>query len=100
MRSGEWDFVSLYMFCVALSMDMPALCVACPTVSTNFLVKQFAICLGVFLLLLSVVYRIDHARSSKECVRCARGPSERPDAPSICFVCVFVCRKLSPHLGV
>ena len=20
--------------------------------------------------------------------------------PSICFVCVFVCRKLSPHLGV
>ena len=21
-------------------------------------------------------------------------------APSICFVCVFVCRKLSPHLGV
>ena len=22
------------------------------------------------------------------------------DAPSICFVCVFVCRKLSPHLGV
>ena len=25
---------------------------------------------------------------------------ERLDAPSICFVCVFVCRKLSPHLGV
>ena len=23
-----------------------------------------------------------------------------PSAPSICFVCVFVCRKLSPHLGV
>ena len=31
---------------------------------------------------------------------CACGPSERLDAPSICFVCVFVCRKLSPHLGV
>ena len=27
-------------------------------------------------------------------------PSERLSAPSICFVCVFVCRKLSPHLGV
>ena len=26
--------------------------------------------------------------------------SERLDAPSICFVCVFVCRKLSPNLGV
>ena len=28
------------------------------------------------------------------------GPSERLDALSICFVCVLVCRKLSPHLGV
>ena len=23
-----------------------------------------------------------------------------PVIPSICFVCVFVCWKLSPHLGV
>ena len=36
----------------------------------------------------------------KECVCCACGPSERLDAPSICFVCIFVCQKLSPHLGV
>ena len=27
-------------------------------------------------------------------------PNERLSAPSICFVCVFVCRKLSSHLGV
>ena len=27
-------------------------------------------------------------------------PYEHLSAPSICFVCVFVCRKLSPHLGV
>ena len=27
-------------------------------------------------------------------------PNECLSAPSICFVCVFVCRKLSPHLGV
>ena len=27
-------------------------------------------------------------------------PNERLSAPSICFVCVFVCRKLSPHSGV
>ena len=27
-------------------------------------------------------------------------PNERLSAPSICFICVFVCRKLSPHLGV
>ena len=25
---------------------------------------------------------------------------KRLSASSICFVCVFVCRKLSPHLGV
>ena len=31
---------------------------------------------------------------------CACDPSERLSAPSICSVCVFVCRKLSPHLGV
>ena len=37
--------------------------------------------------------------SSIECVFCACGPSERLDVPSICFVCVFVCRKLAPHLG-
>ena len=44
---------------------------------------------------------IDHVWSSKECVCCACDPNERLSAPSICFfVCVFVCRKLSPHLGV
>ena len=49
---------------------------------------------------LEVLYWIDHVWSSIECVWCASGPSERLDAPSKCFVCVFVCRKLSPHLGV
>ena len=49
---------------------------------------------------LEVLYWIDHVWSSIEFVCCACGPSERLDAPSICFVCVFVCRKLSPHLGV
>ena len=51
-------------------------------------------------MLLEVLYWIDHVWSSKECVCCVRDPSEHLDAPSICFVCVFVCRKLSPHLGV
>ena len=43
--------VMLYhcMFCVALSMG---LCVACLTVFVNCLVKQFTICLGVFVILL------------------------------------------------
>ena len=43
---------------------------------------------------------IDHVWSSKECVCCACDPNERISAHSICFVCVFVCQKLSPHLGV
>ena len=76
----------------------PCLCAAC-------LVKQFTIYLGVFvILLLSVVggallYRpcmVFH----RMCVCCACGPSEHLYAPSICFVCAFVCQKLSPHFGV
>ena len=39
------------MFCVALSMDLFVLCVACLTVFVNCLVKQFAICLGVYVIL-------------------------------------------------
>ena len=82
--------------------------VACLTVVVNCLVKQFAICLGVVVILLlnvmvlfSVVGGwIDHLWSSKECVCCACDPSVRLDAPSICFFCVSTCRKLSPHLRV
>ena len=46
--------VMLYpcMFCVALSMDLFVLYVACLTVFVNCLVKQFVTCLGVFVILL------------------------------------------------
>ena len=46
--------VMLYpcMFCVSLSMDMFVLCVACLRVFVKCLVKQFAICLDVFVILL------------------------------------------------
>ena len=40
------------MFCVALSMDLFVLCVACLTVFVNWLVKQFVMCLGVVTILL------------------------------------------------
>ena len=45
--------VMLYpcMFCVALSMDLFFVC-ACLTVFVNCFVKQFAICLGVVVILL------------------------------------------------
>ena len=92
--------VMLYpcMLCVALLMCLFVLCVACLIVFVNCLVKQFAMCVGVVCVV--VLCWIDHVWSSKECVCCACVPSERLSAPSICFVCVFVCRKLSPHLGV
>ena len=49
---------------------------------------------------LVVLYWIDHVWSSIKCMCCACGLIERLDAPYICLVCVFVCRKSSPHLGV
>ena len=104
--------VMLYpcMLCVALSMDLFVLCVACLPVFVNGLVKQFANCLGVFVsLLLNVMELLSVVGGAlfdrpcmvfhRMCV-CTCGPSERLDAPSICFVCVFVCLKLTPHLGV
>ena len=42
----------LCMICVALSIDLFVLCVACLTVFVNCLLKQFGICLGVFVILL------------------------------------------------
>ena len=107
--------VMLYpcMLCVALLMCLFVLCVACLTVFVNCLVKQFAMCLDVVtvaILLLNVMdvfsvcvvvlCWINHVWSSKECVCCACDPNERLSAPSICFVCFFERRKLSPHLGV
>ena len=46
--------VMLYLsiLCVALLMDLVVLCVACLTVFVSCLVNQFAICLGVFVILL------------------------------------------------
>ena len=46
--------VMLYpcILCVALLIEPFVLCVACLTVFVNCLVKQFAICFGVFAILL------------------------------------------------
>ena len=46
------------MFCVALLMDLFVLCVACLTVFVNCLLKQFAICLGVCVILLLNVTKL------------------------------------------
>ena len=51
--------VMLYpcMFCVALSIDLVALCVAC-CVLVNCLVKQFAMCLAILLLNVMEVFSV------------------------------------------
>ena len=100
-----------YMLCVALLRCLFVLCVASLTVLVNCLVKQFAMCLGVVAMLLLNVMEVFRVCGDalldrpcmvfqRVCVCCACDPNERLSAPSICFVCVFVCRKLSPHLGV
>ena len=99
LRSGlmESDVVSLYVLRCSVNGSVCFMC----RVFVNCLVKQFAICLGVLVILLLNVMEllsVGGAVSSKEWVCCACVPSECLDAPSIC--CVFVCRKLSPHLEV
>ena len=101
-----WWVLCCILICF-VSMDLFVLCVACLTVFVNCVVKQFAICLGVFVTLslnvmelLSVVGGALFDRScmvfQRMCVLCVWS--------HMCFfhmfVCVFVCRKLFPHLGV
>ena len=105
--------VMLYpcILCVALLVYLFVMCVACLTVFVNCLVKQFAMCLGVVAILLlnvmdvvsvggGALLDVDQVWSSKECACCVCDPSVHLSVPSIGFVCVFVCRKLSPHLRV
>ena len=98
-------------------------CIFCCSVNVLFIL--FVVCLAVFvnclvnnspyvlvwlqicclmlwkcLVWLDVLSWIDSEWSSKECVCCACDPSVHPSVPSICFVYVFICRRLSHHLGV
>ena len=59
----------------------------------------FVLCVGC-LAWVEVLCWIDNVWYSKECVCCACDPSVHLSVPSIGFVYVFVCRKLSPHLRV
>ena len=91
-------------------MYLFVLCVACLTVFLNCLVKQFAICLGVVAILLLNVMDVFSVGGSalldRPCMVFQRmfvlclDPSAHLNVPSIGFVYVFVCRKLSPHLRV
>ena len=86
MRSSECDVVSLYVVCCSVNVSF-VLCVACLTVFVNcllkqfamWLVKQFAMCLGVVAILVFNVMDVfsvcggallNRPWSSKECVLC------------------------------
>ena len=107
--------VMLYIciLCVALLVYLFVVCIACLTVFVNCLLKQFAMCLGVVaILLLNVmdVFSVGGCGGAlldrpcmvfqRMCVFPACDPSVHLCVPSIDFVCVFVSRKLSPHLRV
>ena len=92
---------------MCFSVNGPVCLLCC--VFVNCLVKQFAICLGVVVILLlnvmevfsvEVLCWIDRVCSSKECACCVCDPSVHLSVPAIGFVYVFVCRMLSPHLRV
>ena len=81
------------MFCVALSKDLFVLCVCelfVETIHNMFgCVCYFVVeCDGV----VECAWRSSIGYTIK-CVCCACVPSEHLYAPSICFVCVFVCLK-------
>ena len=97
--------VMLYpcIVCVALLMDLFVVCVACLTVFVNCLVKQFAICLGVVVILWLNVMEVfsvgGGALLDRPCMVFQRMCglcllSQCASKCSIRFVYVFVCRKL------
>ena len=101
LSCSECDVISLYFMCCSVNGSV---CVVCLTVFVNCLVKQFAMCLDVvaisLLNVMDVLCWIDRVWSSKGCACCACDPSLHLSVPSIGFVYVFVCRKLSPHLRI
>ena len=103
MRSGECNVASLYVLCCPVNGSVCFVCCMFDGVCKLFgeTIRIIFVCVCYFVVegdgsccvWLEVIYWIDHVWSSIECVGCVCGPSERLDAPSIWFVCVFVCRK-------
>ena len=106
LSCGESYVISLYFVSYTIGVSVCPVC----CLFVNCLGKQFAMCLGVvailflnvmeYLVCVVVLCWIERVWSSKECTCCAFDPSVHLSVPSISFVCVFVCRKLSPHLRV
>ena len=90
------------ILCVALLMYLFILCVSCFTVFVNCLVKQFAMCVGVVVILLLNLREVfsvgEGALWDRPC--CVCDPSVHLSIPSIGFVYVFCMSEVISHLRV
>ena len=102
LRSSECDVVSLYVVCCVFDSVCELFgetirnvfgCSCYYFILLVNVMEVFSVCDGALLIRPCMVFQ-------RVCVCCACNPNERLSGPSICFVCVFVCRKVSPHLGV
>ena len=106
LSCGECDVISLYFMCC---QDNGSVCLVC-CMFVNCLVKQFEICLGVGVILLLNVMEVlsvgGDALLDRPCMvfqtMCMLCLSScmHLSVSSIDFVCIFVCRNVSPHLIV
>ena len=105
MSCGECAYISLYFMCCSVDGSVCLMCCVFDSFLVNCLVT---ICLGVVVVLLlnvievwvEVLCWIHRVWYSKECACCACDPSVHLSIPSIGFVYVYVCRKLTPRLRV
>ena len=110
MRSSEYDVVSLYVVCCSVNVSVCFVCCVFDRVCELFgetICNVFGCSCYLLLNVMDVFSVCGGALLDRPCmvfqrvyVCCACDPNERLSALYICFVCVFVCRKLSPHLGV
>ena len=103
MSCGECSVISLYLMCFSVN---GSICLVCcvfdsdcelfsETIRNMFGRGCYFMLLKCFVCVDELCW-IDRVWSSTECACCTCDLS----IPSICFVYVFVCRKLSPHLRV
>ena len=109
LRSGECDVVSLYVLCCSVNGSVCFVCCVFVSVCEMFGETIPNIFGWSVILLLNVMELLGVVGGAlldrpftvfQKCVCCASGPSDCLVASSICFVCVFVCWKISPHLRV
>ena len=91
--------MSLYFLCCSVNVSVCRVCCMLDSVCELFgeTIRDVfgcgccfvAECYGCY----EVLCGIDRVWSSTECACCACDPSVHLSVPSICFVCVFVCRK-------